>query len=62
MFSTEELWEIGGTNGGVALGLETSEAIEIDPTHRSLEGVAEEHVRAALIAGCGADVVTSSAA
>ena len=62
VFSTEELWEIGGTNGGVALGLEAWEALEVDPTHRSLEGVAEEHVRAALIAGCGAEVVTSSAA
>ena len=61
VFSTGELWEIGAANGGIARGLDTSQAIEIDPTHRSLEGVAEEHVRAALIAGCGADVVSSSA-
>jgi len=61
VFSTDELWEIGGANGGIALGLETWPGIEIDPGHPSLEGVAEEHVRAALIAGCGADVVVSPA-
>ena len=62
VFSTDALWEIGGANGGIAVGLDAWQAIEIDPMHRSLQGVAEEHVRAALIAGCGADVVTSAAA
>jgi formimidoylglutamate deiminase len=61
LFSTDELWEIGGANGGIALGLDAWPAIGVDSLHRSLEGVAEEHVVAALIAGCGADVVTSSA-
>ena len=61
VFSTDELWEIGGPNGGIALGLEAWPAIEINPAHRSLEGVAEEHLRAALISGCGADVVVSPA-
>jgi formimidoylglutamate deiminase len=58
VFSIDELWEIGGANGGIALGLDAWPAIGIDRLHRSLEGVAEEHVVAALIAGCGADVVT----
>ena len=61
VFSTDELWEIGGPNGGIALGLEAWPAVEINPAHRSLEGVAEEHLRAALISGCGADVVVSPA-
>lgn len=61
VFATEELWEIGGANGASALGLDVWADVEIDPSHRSLTGVAEEHVRAALIAGCGADVVVPPA-
>jgi formimidoylglutamate deiminase len=57
VFSTDELWEIGAGNGARSLGLDELGAIEIDLTHRSLEGVAEDHLRAALVAGCGADVV-----
>ena len=34
--------------------------VEVDLTHRSLDGVAPEHLRAALVAGCGADVVAPS--
>jgi formimidoylglutamate deiminase len=60
VFQTDELWEIGGAVGGSALGLETWADVEIDCAHRSLEGVAEEHLRAALLAGCGADVVLPS--
>lgn len=59
VFASEELWEIGSANGASALGLDLWAEIEIDPAHRSLAGVAEEHVAAALIAGCGADVVLS---
>ena len=33
--------------------------LEVDRAHRSLDGVADEHVPAALLAGCGADVVLS---
>ena len=57
VFATEELWEIGGANGASSLGLESWADVEIDVTHRSLAGVAEEHLQAALVAGCGADVV-----
>ena len=61
VFATEELWEIGGANGASSLGLESWAEIEVDGAHRSLEGVAEEHLHAALIAGCGADVVVPPA-
>ena len=57
VFATEELWEIGGANGASSLGVETWADVEVDPGHPSLAGVAEEHLRAALIAGCSADVV-----
>ena len=57
VFATEELWDIGGANGASSLGLESWADVEIDVTHRSLAGVAEEHLQAALVAGCGADVV-----
>ena len=61
VFATEELWEIGGANGAASLGLERWAEIEVDGAHRSLEGVAVEHLHAALIAGCGADVVVPPA-
>jgi formimidoylglutamate deiminase len=57
ILSTMELLEIGSTEGARALHLATWPAIEIDVGHRSLTGVAAEHVSAALVAGCGADVV-----
>jgi len=57
VLSTDELWEIGAESGAAALGLESWPGIEVDMTHRSLDGVATEHLRAALLAGCGADVV-----
>lgn len=61
VFAAEELWEIGGANGAAALGLDAWADIEVDLTHRSLAGVAEDQVRPALIAGCGADVVVRPA-
>lgn len=61
VFDTDALWAIGGENGARALGLESWAAIGVDPDHRSLEGVAPEHLRAALVAGCGADVVVPGA-
>ena len=61
VLSTDHLWEIGGESGGAALGIDAWDGIEVDLGHRSLEGVAPEHLRAALVAGCGADVVVSRA-
>ena len=57
VFSTEELFRFGAAQGARALGLETWPEIEIDLDHRSLAGVGRGDVAAALIAGCGADVV-----
>ena len=61
VFATDELWEIGGASGARALGLEVWDDIEVDPGHPSLHGVAPEHLRAALVAGCAADVVVPPA-
>ena len=57
VFSTEELWEIGSAAGSRVLGVGETGEIEVDPGHPSLDCVADEHLRAALIASCGADVV-----
>jgi formimidoylglutamate deiminase len=57
IFATEELWEIGGASGALALGLDAWADLEVDLDRRALEGVADEHLRAALIAGCSAEVV-----
>jgi len=59
ILSTSELLEIGAGEGARALHLGEWAPIEIDVDHRSLAGVATEHVPAALIAGCAADVVVS---
>jgi formimidoylglutamate deiminase len=61
VFATDELWEIGGASGARALGLEVWDDIEVDPGHPSLRGIAPEHLRAALVAACAADVVVSPA-
>jgi formimidoylglutamate deiminase len=57
VFSTDELLAFGGEVGARSLGLQAWPEIDIDLGHRSLAGVASEHVSAALVAGCGADVV-----
>ena len=62
VLTTAQLLAIGSAEGARALGLEEWAAIEIDTDHRSLAGVAAEHVEAALIAGCTADVVLSRGA
>ena len=59
VFSPDALLEIGTAAGARSLALREWEEIEIDLKHHSLAGVAAEHVRAALVAGCGADVVLS---
>jgi formimidoylglutamate deiminase len=57
VFSTDELYAFGQDVGAQSLGLGAWADIEIDLGHRSLAGVSPEHVRPALLAGCGADVV-----
>jgi formimidoylglutamate deiminase len=51
-----DLLEIGSAEGAKALGLDAWPGIEVDSGHRSLAGVAEGEVEAALVFGCGADV------
>lgn len=53
----ELLLRIGTAEGAAALGLTAWQPIEIDLSHRSLRGVAPSEVEAALLFGCGADVV-----
>jgi formimidoylglutamate deiminase len=60
VFSTEELYAFGGDVGARSLGLDAWPEIEIDLGHRSLRDVDAAHVPAALIAGCGADVVVAT--
>jgi formimidoylglutamate deiminase len=57
VFSTEELYGFGRDVGARSLGLDTWPEIDVDLAHDSLAGVEREHVPAALIAGCGGDVV-----
>jgi formimidoylglutamate deiminase len=59
VFSTDELYAFGGEVGAHSLGLDARPEIEIDLEHPSLRDVGREHVRAALVAGCAADVVAS---
>ncbi|HEU4450346.1 MAG TPA: amidohydrolase family protein [Gaiellaceae bacterium] len=54
----ERLLEIGAGEGAAALGLGAWPPIQVDLAHRSLRGVGESQVKAALVHGCGADVVT----
>ena len=60
VFTADELFRVGSELGARALGLEAWAGIEVDLGHRSLAKVPEEKVRAALVAGCGADVVVSA--
>jgi formimidoylglutamate deiminase len=57
MFTTDELLRFGSEVGARSLGLTWWGQIEIDLAHRSLAGVAPDEVQAALVAGCGADVI-----
>ena len=57
VFSTDELLRFGSAQGAQAIGLDAWPEIEIDLGHRSLAGVESDDVAAALVAGCGADVV-----
>jgi formimidoylglutamate deiminase len=57
VFSPDALLEIGTGSGARSLGLDAWPEIEIVLGHRSLAGIDATHVRAALVAGCGADVV-----
>jgi formimidoylglutamate deiminase len=52
----ERLLELGSAGGAASLGLERWDEVEVDLEHRSLAGIPEDEVPAALVFGCGADV------
>ena len=54
-----DLLRIGAHEGAAALGLADWEQIEVDLGHPSLAGVPRDEVEAALVFGCGADVVAA---
>jgi formimidoylglutamate deiminase len=60
VFSTAELHAFGSDVGARSLGLATWPGIDVDLSHASLRDVTPEHIPAALVAGCGADVVVAS--
>jgi len=55
-----DLLAAGASSGAKALGIDEWPGIEIDLGHPSLRGVSPAEAPAALVHGCGADVVTSS--
>jgi formimidoylglutamate deiminase len=55
--SVEALLELGSAGGAVALGLDEWASVEVDLEHPSLRGVEPRDVPAALVHGCGADVL-----
>jgi formimidoylglutamate deiminase len=55
VLSVSTLLCCGADEGAAALGVERWPDVEVDLEHRSLAGV-EDHVHAALVFGCGADV------
>jgi formimidoylglutamate deiminase len=57
VLTTSALLEIGSTQGARALHLDAWPRTSVDLGHRSLAGVPRENVEAALVAGCGADVL-----
>jgi formimidoylglutamate deiminase len=59
VFQPERLLEIGGAEGAASLGLAEWDEIEVDLDHPSLAGVDRDDVPAALVSGCGADVVSA---
>ena len=61
VFTTDALLRFGSEVGAQALGLDAWPDIEIDREHRSLAGVARDDLLAALVSGCGADVVVTEA-
>ena len=59
VFAPDELLAIGSSEGSRTIGVEAWDDVVVDLGHVSLAGVAPEHVGAALVAGCGADVLSA---
>jgi formimidoylglutamate deiminase len=58
VISPERLLRIGQGEGAASLGLDAWPRIEVDLGHPSLRGVGRDEAPAALVFGCGADVIT----
>jgi formimidoylglutamate deiminase len=59
VMSVESLLCYGADEGGAALGLDRWDDVLVDLGHVSLRGVSEEDVLAALVFGCGAEVLAA---
>ena len=57
VIDVDELLRIGSVEGAAALGLDVWGEVGADLGHASLAGVAPAEARAALVFGCGADVL-----
>ena len=55
----ETLWRIGTDGGAAALGIDRWDEISVDLEHPALRGVRQYELPAALVFGCGADVVVA---
>jgi formimidoylglutamate deiminase len=58
IISVDRLLAFGADEGAGALGLEAWGDVTVDTAHRSLQGVDEADLLAALVFGCSADVLT----
>ena len=56
VLSVSTLLSCGSDEGAAALGLERWPDVDVDLEHPALAGIEPEHVHAALVFGCGADV------
>ena len=62
VIGTTGLLRAGSDEGAASLGLDEVAEIEVDLSHPSLRGVADDDLRAALVYGCSADVLSRSGA
>ena len=58
VIDVDELLRIGSVEGAAALGLDAWDDVAADLGHPSLAGVEPDEARAALVFGCGAEVLT----
>ncbi|MFL6007697.1 MAG: formimidoylglutamate deiminase [Gaiellaceae bacterium] len=57
----QQLLDIGSASGARALGLDAWPPVSVDLEHRSLYGIPAAQAEAALVFGCGADVIVGAA-
>jgi formimidoylglutamate deiminase len=57
VLGADDLLAMGSAAGALALGLDGWPSVDVDLDHPSLRGVAPDHVEAALLTSCAADVL-----